>query len=71
MAHYTIIRNGRHCGTKALTDAMAARLEAQGVELVPAAAPVQAWVPGRASKQRRLAHERLTFVEVIAAGRRG
>lgn len=71
MSHYTIIRNGRHCGTKALTDAMASRLELQGVELIPAAEPVRAWVPGRASRQLRLAQERPTFGDVIAIGRRG
>jgi hypothetical protein len=72
MAHYTLVRNGKVAGTKALTDAMAARLEAQGVELLPVAEPVQVrWVPGQATRQRRLAHERMTFVEVIAGGRRG
>lgn len=71
MSHYTIIRNGRHCGIKALTDAMAARMERQGVELIPAGEPVQVWVPGRASKQQRLRQERPSFQDVIAVGRRG
>jgi hypothetical protein len=71
MSHYTIVRNGRHCGTKALTDAMAGRLEAQGVELIPVAEPIRVWVPGRATRQQRLAQERATFAEVIAIGRRG
>jgi phytoene dehydrogenase-like protein len=72
MAHYTLVRNGKVAGTKALTDAMAARLEARGVELIPVAEPVRAaWVPGRSSRQVRLAQERATFAEVIAGGRRG
>jgi phytoene dehydrogenase-like protein len=71
MSHYTIIRNGRHCGVKALTDAMADRLEAQGAELIPTAEPVQVWVPGRVSKQQRQRQERATFAEVIAIGRHG
>lgn len=71
MSHYTIIRNGRHCGVKALTDAMAGRLEAQGVELIPVVEPIRVWIPGRASKQQRLRQERATFAEVIAIGRRG
>lgn len=71
MSHYMIVRNGRHQGVKALTDAMASRLELQGVELIPVAEPVRAWVPGRASRQQRLAQERATFGEVIAIGRRG
>ncbi len=36
MAHYTLInRDGKHCGTKALTDAMADRLEAGGWKVIP------------------------------------
>lgn len=66
MSHYTIIRNGRHCGVKALTDAMAARLEARGVELIPAAEPIRVWVPGRASKRQRLVQERLGFADTLA-----
>lgn len=67
MSYYAIIRNGRHCGVKSLTDAMAIRLERQGVELIPVAEPVRAaWVPGQASKQRRLAHERLGFADTLA-----
>lgn len=71
MSHYTIVRNGRHQGVKALTDAMASRLEAQGVELIPTAEPIRAWIPGRASRQQRLSQQRATFAEVIAIGRRG
>lgn len=72
MAHYTLVRNGKVVGTQALTDAMAARLEARGTELIPVAEPVRAaWVPGRASKQQRLRQERPTFGDVIAVGRRG
>jgi hypothetical protein len=67
MAHYTLVRNGKVAGTQALTDAMAARLEARGVELIPVAEPVHAtWVPGQASKQRRLSHERLGFADTLA-----
>lgn len=67
MAHYTLVRNGKVLGTQALTDAMASRLEAKGVELLPVAEPVRArWVPGQASKQRRLAHERLGFADTLA-----
>lgn len=67
MAHYTLVRNGKVTGTQALTDAMAARLEARGVELIPVAEPVHTrWVPGRASTQRRLAHERLGFADTLA-----
>lgn len=66
MSHYTIIRNGRHCGTKALTDAMASRLERQGVELIPAGEPIQVWYPGRTTRQQRLAQERLGFADTLA-----
>ena len=72
MAHYTLVRNGKVTGTKALTDAMAARLEAQGVELLPAGEPVHVrWVPGQRTRQQRLAQERPAFADVIAGGRRG
>lgn len=72
MAHYTLVRNGKVTGTQALTDAMAARLEARGVELIPVAEPVRAtWKPGRVSKQQRERQLRPTFAEVVAGGRRG
>lgn len=66
MSHYTIIRNGRHCGVKALTDAMASRLERQGVELIPAGEPIQVWRPGRTTRQQRLAQQRLGFADTLA-----
>jgi len=66
MSHYTIIRNGRHCGVKALTDAMATRLERQGVELIPTAEPIRVWLPGRTTKQQRMAQERLGFADTLA-----
>jgi uncharacterized GH25 family protein len=72
MSHYTLVRNGKVTGTKALTDAMADRLAGQGVELIPVAEPVRArWVPGRVARQVRLAQERPAFADVIAGGRRG
>jgi hypothetical protein len=66
MAHYTLVRGGKVLGTKALTDAMAARLEARGTHLIPVESPVTAWVPGRTSKQQRLAQERLGFHDTLA-----
>lgn len=48
MAHYTMINKaGKNCGVKALTDAMADRLEAGGWRLIPAAAPVTVITFGR------------------------
>lgn len=72
MAHYTLVRNGKVLGTKALTDAMADRLAAGGTQVIPVAEPVVAtWKPGRVSRRQRLAQERPAFRDVIAVGRRG
>ncbi len=50
---YTVIdANGRHKGTQTLTDAMAARLEDRGYELLPAAEePRMAWKPATAGRR--------------------
>lgn len=72
MAHYTLVRNGKVLGTKALTDAMADRLERQGTQVIPVAEPVRVtWQPGRVDRRQRLAQERPSFQDVIAVGRRG
>ncbi len=71
MAHYTLVRNGRNLGTKALSDQMADLLAARGVEVIPTAEPVHAaWKPGSVSRRQRLAQERATHAEVIALGKR-
>lgn len=63
MSYYTLVRDGKALGVKALTDAMAIRLEAHGVQVTPAEAPDNTpWSPVHSLKiQSRVGRARPAF----------